>query len=194
MDPQQRILLEVCHETFTTAETCTDLTPPQLPIPLSRQKMESLDKYIETGVYVGLSYNEYAQAIASAIPGVSTYTATGGSLSVAAGNCPCIFFLLFLGSHASYGLSSISGLVCRILPHKVALILIVTAHAPMCIYQPTQLWLVGNKPTLHGPSADVSDVNYRHISIPFAQKHTKQNIRLSLFAHEQECRQYPLLS
>ena len=37
------------------------------------------------GVYVGISYAEYAQAAARAMPTVSTYTATGGALSVAAG-------------------------------------------------------------------------------------------------------------
>lgn len=34
---------------------------------------------------MGISYNEYAQLIAAASPAVSSYTATGGSLSVAAG-------------------------------------------------------------------------------------------------------------
>ena len=37
------------------------------------------------GVYIGISYAEYAQAAAKAVPAVSTYTATGGALSVAAG-------------------------------------------------------------------------------------------------------------
>ncbi len=37
------------------------------------------------GVFVGISYNEYAQLSAALAPAVSTYTATGGSLSVAAG-------------------------------------------------------------------------------------------------------------
>ena len=37
------------------------------------------------GVYIGISYAEYAQAAARATPAVSTYTATGGALSVAAG-------------------------------------------------------------------------------------------------------------
>lgn len=36
------------------------------------------------GVYIGISYNEYI-GLAGAAAGVSTYTATGGSLSVAAG-------------------------------------------------------------------------------------------------------------
>ena len=38
-----------------------------------------------TGVYVGISYSEYAQLCAARTSSVSTYTATGGSLSVAAG-------------------------------------------------------------------------------------------------------------
>ncbi len=38
-----------------------------------------------TGVFVGISYSEYAQLSAAVSPSVSTYTATGGSLSVAAG-------------------------------------------------------------------------------------------------------------
>ena len=37
------------------------------------------------GVYIGISYAEYSQAAAKAVPAVSTYTATGGALSVAAG-------------------------------------------------------------------------------------------------------------
>ena len=37
------------------------------------------------GVFVGISYNEYI-GMAAAHNGVSTYTATGGSLSVAAGS------------------------------------------------------------------------------------------------------------
>ena len=37
------------------------------------------------GVYIGISYAEYSQAAAKAVPTVSTYTATGGALSVAAG-------------------------------------------------------------------------------------------------------------
>ena len=37
------------------------------------------------GVYVGVSYSEYAQLAAAHTSSVSTYTATGGSLSVAAG-------------------------------------------------------------------------------------------------------------
>ena len=39
----------------------------------------------EMGVYVGISYNEYSQLAAAQGPGMSSYTATGGSLSVAAG-------------------------------------------------------------------------------------------------------------
>lgn len=38
-----------------------------------------------TGVFVGISYNEYAQLSAAASSTVSTFTATGGNLSVAAG-------------------------------------------------------------------------------------------------------------
>ena len=43
------------------------------------------------GVYVGVSYNEYAQLAAAQTSSVSTYTATGGSLSVAAGAMPHVF-------------------------------------------------------------------------------------------------------
>ena len=42
----------------------------------------------EMGVYVGVSYNEYSQLAAAQGPGMSSYTATGGSLSVAAGLTP----------------------------------------------------------------------------------------------------------
>lgn len=37
------------------------------------------------GVYVGISYNEYGPLVAATTPAISAYTATGSSLSVAAG-------------------------------------------------------------------------------------------------------------
>jgi acyl transferase domain-containing protein len=77
MDPQQRILLEMCHETLAAGK-----------VQSVELQHKELDHYSDTGVYVGISYSEYAHAVASAIPGVSTYTATGGSLSVAAGKRP----------------------------------------------------------------------------------------------------------
>ena len=47
------------------------------------------------GVYVGVSYSEYAQLAAAQTSSVSTYTATGGSLSVAAGtDVSCAAFQL----------------------------------------------------------------------------------------------------
>ena len=47
------------------------------------------------GVYVGVSYSEYAQLAAAQTTSVSTYTATGGSLSVAAGtDVSCVAFQL----------------------------------------------------------------------------------------------------
>lgn len=44
------------------------------------------DAAANCGVYIGISYNEYI-GMAAAAAGVSPYTATGGSLSVAAGLC-----------------------------------------------------------------------------------------------------------
>ncbi len=40
------------------------------------------------GVYVGISYNEYGPLVAATTPAISAYTATGSSLSVAAGMQP----------------------------------------------------------------------------------------------------------
>jgi acyl transferase domain-containing protein len=93
MDPQQRLLLESCHEALSGRQT--DLQEPDhsaAHVQPGRQTLSStriMRMGIDPsaiGVYVGISYTDYAQLVEAASGGVaSTYTATGGSLSVAAG-------------------------------------------------------------------------------------------------------------
>lgn len=58
-------------------------------IQAARAGLQSNGNLDNTGVYVGISYSEYAQLSAARASSVSTYTATGGSLSVAAGVLLC---------------------------------------------------------------------------------------------------------
>jgi 3-oxoacyl-(acyl-carrier-protein) synthase/acyl carrier protein len=76
MDPQQRILLECTYEAFQIA---------------SHQKFRRNVKDNQVGVYVGASYPEYMQLAATANKDTSTYTASGGSLSVIAGRISYVF-------------------------------------------------------------------------------------------------------
>nr|BAU61515.1 actin related protein2 [Parachlorella kessleri] len=69
MDPQQRLLLECTLEAFQP----TGLLGAE-----------------DVGVYIGASYTEYLQ-IAARAQGMSTYTASGGSLSVLAGRISFLF-------------------------------------------------------------------------------------------------------
>jgi acyl transferase domain-containing protein len=68
MDPQQRLLLETCWEALEDAGT----VPAEL-------------RGAPTGVYVGVSTSEYVQRQLAEPAAVSPYTATGGSLGMAAG-------------------------------------------------------------------------------------------------------------
>ncbi len=68
LDPQQRLLLEVSWETLENAGIAAD-------------KLKST----KTGVFVGISLNEYAQQAALGGTDIDVYTATGNALSVAAG-------------------------------------------------------------------------------------------------------------
>ncbi|AFY58524.1 beta-ketoacyl synthase family protein,acyltransferase family protein,phosphopantetheine-containing protein [Rivularia sp. PCC 7116] len=68
LDPQQRLLLEVSWETLENAGIAPDK--------LNESK---------TGVFVGISLNEYAQQAALGATDIDVYTATGNALSVAAG-------------------------------------------------------------------------------------------------------------
>lgn len=70
MDPQQRLLLEVTWEALENA-----LVPP-----------ESLEG-TSTGVYVGISYNDYGQIIfeSKGLEGLGAYFGTGNTFSAAAG-------------------------------------------------------------------------------------------------------------
>ena len=88
MDPQQRLLLESAFEALHTSSTPHHLGAlPAGPAGTAQGKAGTAPGGLHAGagVYVGISYAEYAQAAARAMPEVSTYTATGGSLSVAAG-------------------------------------------------------------------------------------------------------------
>jgi len=76
MDPQQRLLLECTFEAFQTG---------------SHQKMKRNVKDTQVGVYVGASYPEYILLAARANKDTSTYTASGGSLSVIAGRVSYVF-------------------------------------------------------------------------------------------------------
>lgn len=79
-DPQQRIMLEISHETLATARERV------ASVQVSKISREGVVKEdLNTGVFCGISYNEYAQAVRSAHSDVSPYTATGGSLSVVPG-------------------------------------------------------------------------------------------------------------
>ena len=99
MDPQQRLLLEAAFDALPTGPT--DI-PDRLGVHLLPKSGRLADggrvqpsntasmrnagaRHMGSGVYVGISYAEYGQAAARAMPEVSTYTATGASLSVAAG-------------------------------------------------------------------------------------------------------------
>ena len=114
MDAQQRLLLEAGHEIIAAAASpsstakvrnsrpladawqkealsaCTCLhIPPYLGLQAASAGVQAAGNLASTGVYVGISYGEYAQLSAARASSVSTYTATGGSLSVAAGVLLC---------------------------------------------------------------------------------------------------------
>ncbi len=69
LDPQQRLLLEVSWETLENAGIAPDK--------LNGSK---------TGVFIGISLNEYAQQAVLGAAEIDVYTATGNALSVAAGS------------------------------------------------------------------------------------------------------------
>lgn len=94
MDPQQRLLLEAAQEALSAspASTANSLGSRGVRTDgtgalqgMTASWKSAAHGYTGSGVYVGISYAEYAQAAARAMPEASTYTATGGSLSVAAG-------------------------------------------------------------------------------------------------------------
>ncbi len=68
LDPQQRLLLEVSWETLENAG-------------IAANKLNGS----KTGVFVGISLNEYAQQAVLGTADIDVYTATGNALSVAAG-------------------------------------------------------------------------------------------------------------
>ena len=70
----------------TPRASATDGTPVRATPFLHHPSRPSSGLAANCGVFVGISYNEYI-GMAAGHGGVSTYTATGGSLSVAAGEC-----------------------------------------------------------------------------------------------------------
>ena len=98
MDPQQRMLLEsaFCSLTHQASKAdsiemgSTALSGGTLGSTASSQGSTrttplALANQGNVGVYIGISYNEYGPMAGAMAGGVSTYTATGSSLSVAAG-------------------------------------------------------------------------------------------------------------
>lgn len=97
MDPQQRLLLEsaFCSLTQSSARSensemsSTALSGATLgstmSLGASARSVPAIANQGNVGVYIGISYNEYGPMAGAAAGGVSTYTATGSSLSVAAG-------------------------------------------------------------------------------------------------------------
>lgn len=98
MDPQQRLLLEsaFCSLTQSSARSensetsSTALSGATLGSTMSSgasaRSVPATANQGNVGVYIGISYNEYGPMAGAAAGGVSTYTATGSSLSVAAGS------------------------------------------------------------------------------------------------------------
>ncbi|KAK9830427.1 hypothetical protein WJX72_011727 [[Myrmecia] bisecta] len=93
MDAQQRLLLESCQEVAAATSAAAAATSASAPATSPPAKGQQRAEEVGTGVWIGISYNEYAQLSAAAAAHVSTYTATGGSLSVAAGRISYIYGL-----------------------------------------------------------------------------------------------------
>jgi acyl transferase domain-containing protein len=103
MDPQQRLLLECAHEALAGSSLAAK---PKGPSRLMREQKAAhkqaplatagLSRHSDTGVvpemgvFVGASYAEYLQLCAMA-RAQSTYTASGGSMSVLAGRVSYLF-------------------------------------------------------------------------------------------------------
>lgn len=100
-DPQQRIMLEISQETLTTMRE-TKASEPMQTSKVFREGSGKEDS--NCGVFCGVSYNEYAQALRSAQADVSPYTATGGSLSVVPGKLLGCFQRLFTPISATKGI------------------------------------------------------------------------------------------
>ncbi|CAL8465602.1 g5138 [Coccomyxa elongata] len=119
MDAQQRLLLEVSHEVIGAAGA-----PETKSMAAAASAVSAAGD--SPGVFVGISYNEYAQLSAAAASSVSTYTATGGSLSVAAGRISYMYGLR--GPCVAIDTACSSGLVAITQAHN-ALMLGVTSTA-----------------------------------------------------------------
>lgn len=95
MDPQQRLILECTYEALQGSTFADAGAAPALPSAAAKPaaKVRAPGKppdAPDVGVFVGASYAEYLQ-LAVAVGGLSTYTASGGSLSVLAGRVSYLF-------------------------------------------------------------------------------------------------------
>ena len=81
MDPQQRRLLEVAAEAFDQRRSGM----------FASADFVSTAATAQVGVYVGISSMDYQKLAARCHPGVTAYSATGVSLSVAAGRLSYTF-------------------------------------------------------------------------------------------------------
>jgi len=86
MDPQQRLLMEVFAEALTTSNSSSAIRASST----SASGVPSVDDF---GVYVGISSMDYQKLAARYTAGVTVYSATGVSLSVAAGRLSYSFGL-----------------------------------------------------------------------------------------------------
>ena len=104
MDPQQRLLLESAYCSLavrdgnnsfgSTSLSGTSFGGTQSTTGKSTRSLPSGVSQGNVGVYIGISYNEYGPMAGAVAGRVSTYTATGSSLSVAAGYRPAYSHLL----------------------------------------------------------------------------------------------------
>jgi hypothetical protein len=144
MDPQQRLLLESCHEVIGHVDQGAKGLPIDqaslLPTKRRRRNAKGSGEFADTSVYVGISYNEYAQLGGAATPEVSTYTATGGSLSVAAGtpcpfcrNCICLQVLSLSSPLLALSPSLSPSLCVGLFPPSLTLSTCVCAHTYVCV-------------------------------------------------------------
>lgn len=108
LDPQQRLILESAYcsmqnlrqssENFSSTSRSTLNTAKGGDLGDTMRSAKSTGRMRDSpqsnvGVFVGISYNEYGPLAGNASGVTSTYTATGSSLSVAAGNTVPIWVL-----------------------------------------------------------------------------------------------------
>lgn len=93
MDPQQRLLLEsayCCLGQANSKAPKSTATSTVVGAEHPGNHVSALSRITaaqgNVGVFIGISYNEYGPMAGAVVGTASTYTATGSSLSVAAGN------------------------------------------------------------------------------------------------------------